>query len=175
MADKLGFAVWITGLPASGKSTIARALEAKLRERGVDAARLESDELRKLVSANPRYDTHARDAFYGLLAWIGTLFTRHGVPVIFDATASRRSYREAARRKIPRFAEVYIECPLDVCMARDPKGIYKKAPATGNVPGLQEVYEPPEMPDVLIHGDTDSPLQAAQQIIDKLRARDWIS
>jgi hypothetical protein len=67
----------------------------------------------------------------------------HGVPVIFDATANRRSYRE-------RFLEVYVDCPLEVCIARDPKGIYRNARqgAAGNVPGLQTAYEPPEDPDV---------------------------
>jgi len=170
---KRAFAVWITGLPASGKSTLARALETELKDRRVDVIRLESDALRMIVSDDPHYDSRNREAFYRLLAWIGTLLAQHGVAVIFDATASRRSYREAARRQIPDFLEVYVECPLEVCMARDPKGIYKKASAgeAGNVPGVQEAYEPPEMPDVLVHGDKDAPIEAAQRIVEKLREK----
>jgi adenylylsulfate kinase len=147
-----------------------------LKQRGVDAVQLESDILRKIVSDDPHYDSHGRDTFYRLLAWIGALLTQHSVPVIFDATASRRFYREAARREIPHFLEVYVECPLGVCMARDPKGIYQKASSgeAVNVPGIQEAYEPPEMPDVLVRGDKEPPIEAAQRVVEKLREKDYI-
>jgi adenylylsulfate kinase len=129
-----------------------------------------------VVSDDPHYDSAGRDAFYRLLAWFGTLLVQHGVAVIFDATASRRFYREAARRQILPFLEVYVECPLDVCKTRDPKGIYRKASAgeAGNVPGVQEGYEPPETPDVLIHGDTDAPIEAARRIVEKLLEKGYI-
>jgi len=164
------FAVWITGLPASGKSTLARALKAQLAARGVNAAVLESDALRLVMFDQPRYGPQERDAFYRLLCYLGALLTEHGVPVIFDATANRREYRDRARRQIPRFLEVYVDCPLETCMARDPKGIYRQARegAAANVPGLQAAYEPPEAPDVLVHGDTESPDSAAARVIAKL-------
>ena len=162
--------MWITGLPASGKSTLARALNAQLVERGVNAAVLESDALRRVISDQPRYDPQDRDAFYRLLAYIGALLTEHGVPVIFDATANRREYRDRARQEIPRFLEVYMECPLETCMARDPKGIYRQARegAAANVPGLQAAYEPPDAPDVLVAGDAESPGAAAARVVAKL-------
>jgi len=162
--------VWITGLPASGKSTLARALNTQLVERGVNAAVLESDALRRVISDQPRYDPQDRDAFYRLLAYIGALLTEHGVPVIFDATANRREYRDRARQEIPRFLEVYMECPLETCMARDPKGIYRQARegAAANVPGLQAAYEPPDAPDVLVAGDAESPGAAAARVVAKL-------
>ncbi len=162
--------MWFTGLPASGKSTLARALKAQLAERGVNAAVLESDALRRVISDQPRYDPQDRDAFYRLLAYIGGLLAEHGVPVIFDATANRREYRDRARQQIPRFLEIYVECPLETCMARDPKGIYRQARegTAANVPGLQAAYEPPETPDVLVHGETESPDAAAARVIAKL-------
>jgi len=169
-SNSAAFAVWITGLPASGKSTLARALKAQLAERGVNAAVLESDALRRVISDQPRYDSQQRDAFYRLLAYIGALLTEHGVPVIFDATANRREYRDRTRQQIPRFLEVYVECPLETCMERDPKGVYRQARegAAANVPGLQAAYEPPQAPEVVVAGDTESPGAAAGRVIAKL-------
>lgn len=164
------FAVWITGIPASGKSTIANALKTLLDERGIDVEVLESDELRKVFTPEPRYDENERATFYRQLTYIGALLTRHGVAVIFDATANRKIWREEARRAIPQFIEVYVNTPLEVSMARDPKGIYRRA-REGNsvsVPGLQHPYEPPEQPDVEVQGDCETPDDAARRIIAKL-------
>ncbi|HUJ48995.1 MAG TPA: adenylyl-sulfate kinase [Bryobacteraceae bacterium] len=178
MADsnRPAFAVWITGLPASGKSTLASALKAQLAARGVNAAVLESDVLRRVMFDQPRYSPEERDAFYRLLAYIGALLTEHGVPVIFDATANRREYRDRARQQIPRFLEIYVECPLETCMARDPKGIYRQASegAVTNVPGLQAAYEPPEAPDIRVHGDTESPDSAAARTVATLAEKGYL-
>jgi adenylylsulfate kinase len=165
------FAVWITGLPASGKSTVTAALVRLLRGCGIDVAVLESDMLRKQFSGPEEYGERDREYFYGSMAFIGRVLTDHGVPVIFDATANRRSYRDRARQQIPRFIEVFIDCPLETCMQRDPKGIYRKARQgqAANVPGVQSVYEPPENPDVIIQSGRDSPDEAAKQILEKLR------
>jgi hypothetical protein len=94
---------------------------------GLDVAVLEADALRKVLTTDPRYDREERDTFYRQMAYIGVLLTRHGVPVIFDATANRRAYRDQTRQQIPRFLEVYVDCPLATCMARDPKRFYRKA------------------------------------------------
>ena len=168
------FAVWLTGLPASGKSTVARALAKELESSGVDCAVLESDELRKILTPHPRYDESEREDFYSQMAWIGALLVRHGISVLFDATAYRRSYREQARREISNFIEVYVSCPLEVCMARDPKGIYRDAATGGQVPGLQAPYEPPIEPEVLIHGDRDDPAESAKRILAALAQKGWV-
>lgn len=168
------WAIWITGLPASGKSTITVALQAQLAARGVHPAVLESDALRKILVIDRPYSTEGREAFYRQLAALGTLLVGQGIPVIFDATANRRAYRETARREIPRFLEVYLDVPLETCMARDPKGIYRGA-ASGearNVPGLQDPYEPPSAPDVLIHGE--DPEADARRIVDALASKGYI-
>jgi len=122
------------------------SLKAQLTGRGIDVAVLESDVLRRALTVRPHYDEQERETFYRQMVYIGKLLTQHGVPVIFDATANRRRYRNAAREQIRRFIEVYVECPLDICVARDPKGIYRKARAgeSETVPGLQSAYEPPE-------------------------------
>jgi adenylylsulfate kinase len=164
------FAVWLTGLPASGKSTIAASLRAQLNDRGIDVAVLESDELRKVFTPHPRYDPEERDTFYRQMVYLGTLLTGHGVPVVFDATANRRAYRDWARQQIPKFLEVYVDCPLATCMARDPKGIYRQGHEgqAKTVPGLQTAYEPPEKPDLVLQGDQGIPQDSARAIIRKL-------
>lgn len=167
---KTGFAIWITGLPASGKSTVAAKLVAQLLDRGVDVALLESDELRKILTPHPRYDPEERDTFYRQMVYVGALLTQHRVPVLFDATGSRRVYRRWARQQIPKFVEVYVQCPLAICVARDPKGIYRQAREgrAETVPGLQAEYEAPEKPEVVVHGDRDTPGEAAGRVIRKL-------
>jgi len=171
-----GFAVWITGLPAAGKSTVARALARSLSAVGLDVEVLESDAWRAVLTPGATYGEEERDAFYGALVHVGSLFVRHGVPVIFDATGNRRAHRERGRRAIERFLEVYVDCPLGVCQARDPKGLYRQAASgqAATVPGVQVPYEPPEHPDVVIRGDRDDPVTAATRIMAALEARGWI-
>jgi adenylylsulfate kinase len=145
-----GFAIWMTGLPASGKSTITRELLKQLAARNIHAVVLESDEMRKILTPEPTYSPEERDRFYRMMALTGDLLVRQNVNVIFDATANKREYRDQARALIPRFLEVYVRCPLEVCMKRDPKGIYSRA-ASGSasfVPGMQVSYESPLKPDV---------------------------
>ena len=164
------FAIWITGLPASGKSTLTEALRKELAGRGVDVAVLESDELRKVFSPHPSYDDEERNTFYSQMIYVGTLLAQHGVPVIFDATANRRVWRDQARRSIPAFVEVFVDTPLELCMARDPKGIYRAAQTGGNafVPGLQTEYEPPVNPEITIQSGSESPDVAAGRIVQTL-------
>lgn len=172
-----GFAVWITGLPASGKSTVAAAVVRELAARGVAVAVLESDALRRVFTPHPCYSDEERDVFYGAMVHVGRLLAEHGVPVIFDATGNRRAYRDRARRQIPRFVEVYVDCPLEVCMARDPKGIYRRARegAATTVPGVQAVYEPPAHPEVLVRGDGELPNLAARQIVATLVDKGYLT
>jgi adenylylsulfate kinase len=173
---KPAYAVWITGLPGSGKSTLAAAVAKQLEARGVNVAVLESDALRRVFTPRPVYDAAERDAFYQAMAYVGKLLVEHGVAVIFDATANLRDYRDRARRDISRFLEVYVDCPLAVCIQRDPKGIYRKGQTggSGTVPGLQEPYEPPEKADVVVRGDADAPESAAQRVLAKLMERKYL-
>jgi adenylylsulfate kinase len=142
----------------------------KLSKRGIYAVVLESDEMRTILTPVPTYDQKERDAFYRSLALIGGVITRSGVPVIFDATANKRAYREFARSLIPRFVEAYVTCPLEICMKRDPKGIYGRAVAgkTGTVPGIQATYEPPHNPEITLDG-RDLPETSADALLNILQ------
>lgn len=170
---KEAFAIWITGLPASGKSTLTGCLKTELNNRGIDVAVLESDTLRRIFTPKPDYGEAERERFYAQMVFIGALLMQHGVPVIFDATANRRKYREEARKRIPRLIEVFVDCPLDACVARDPKGIYRAAAdgKSNTVPGLQASYEPPEHPDVVVRSLTEEPQAAAARVIASLIER----
>ena len=163
----MSFALWLTGLPASGKSAIARALLRLLHERGVEVSLLESDVMRTQLTPFPRYDEADRDFFYGFLAKIGVDLVEAGKAVVFDATANRRAYRDAARKRIARFAEVYVDTPLGVCMARDPKGLYRQ--------GMKIPYEPPLAAELVVHGHEGVPGDHAAAIVALLEQRGWIS
>lgn len=168
-----GFAIWLTGLPASGKSAIAATLKPKIEALGLRVEVLESDELRRALTPSPTYSREERDLFYRALAFFGSRLVAHGVTVVFDATANRRAYRDSARELIPNFIEVAVECPIEVCMARDKKGTYKKGQAgeSVTVPGLQDTYEAPLHPDLRIDGTGTSPEAAADLILAALRER----
>lgn len=165
-----GFALWLTGIPASGKSSITRELVRGLRDRQVQVVVLESDRLRTILTPNPSYSEAERDRFYLQLAQLGQVITQAGVNVIFDATANKRAYRDRARGWIQRFVEVYLDCPLQVCTARDPKGIYAGAARnkTGTVPGLQAAYEAPRSPELVLDGQIP-PQENAAKILEKLK------
>ena len=168
----MSFAVWLTGLSGSGKSAIARELVAQLHARGVDASLLESDVLRTQLTPFPSYEEADRDFFYSMLARVGALLVQSRRPVLIDATANLRRYRDAARERIPRFAEVYVDTPLEVCRVRDTKGLY--ASGTANLPGVGAPYEPPLSPELVVHGDRGTPAQAAREIVGLLAQRRWI-
>ena len=169
----LPFAIWLTGLPASGKSSIVARLVPKFESLGMSVEVLESDAVRRILTPNPSYSNEERDLFYRALAFLGSRLFAHGINVIFDATASRREYREFARSLIPDLLEVSIECPLEVCMERDKKGTYRRGLQGGSstVPGLQEPYEAPLSPALAIDTTVVSPDAAADQILALIGAR----
>ena len=162
----MSFAVWLTGLSGSGKSAIARELVRLLHERGVEVSVLESDVMRTQLTPFPRYDDADRDFFYGSLCDIGCLLVEKQKSVVFDATANRRAYRDAARKRIARFVEIFVDTPLEVCVARDPKGLYRK--------GVKIPYEPPHAPELVVRGDQGTPQESAARIVALLEDRGWI-
>jgi adenylylsulfate kinase len=165
--------VWLTGLPASGKSTIVKALRPQLEALGLPVEVLESDEVRRQLTPQATYSPEERDLFYRALAFVGQRLVAHGITVLFDATATRQAYRDLARGMIPRFIEVAVECPIAVCMQRDRKGTYDKGlrGESSTVPGLQTPYEAPANPELRIDTTKVSAEEAAKQICDMVRAR----
>ncbi len=175
----MAFAVWFTGLPGSGKTAIASRAAAMLEKDGINVKILQLDEIRRVLTPDPRYTDEERDIVYASLAYMAKLLTECGVNVFIDATANRRRYRDAARSIIPRFAEAYIRCPLEVCMEREahrraafsPKGIYKRSTQDGaNVPGINVPYEETLSPEIVIDSDKMNPYECAQKAADAIKS-----
>ena len=170
MTEVSGFALWLTGLPASGKSTLAQGLADALNERGRTVQILDSDALRSILTPEPSYSEEERDWFYRVVALVARLLSQNGVDVIIAATANKRLYRCYARQAIDRFEEIFVRCSLETCMERDEKGIYEKAIAgeAATVPGLQAPYEPPQDPLVVVDTESTTPRQGVRQILSRL-------
>ncbi len=169
----MSWVVWITGLPGSGKSTVSEALKEKFPEAEV----LRMDELRKIVTPEPVYSDSEREYVYRTLVYTAKTLNELGHNVIIDATGNRRSWRNLARAEIPVFLEVYLKCPLEICMQREksridrhaaPEGIYEKGEKGWPVPGVNTAYEAPEKPELIIDTGINSPEDAVEMIVDKI-------
>ena len=160
MSGGAGVVVWFTGLPASGKTTLARRVRDQLAPRA--AIVLDSDEVRAALGADA-YAPDARDAFYRALAGFASLLARQGHVVLVAATAPRRAHREVARAMAPRFLEVWVQASVADCEARDPKGLYARARAgdAPTLPGIGITYEPPPAPELVAAGGHDERAVAA--------------
>jgi adenylylsulfate kinase len=173
---KRGWAVWITGPPASGKTTVAEKLKERLGDESVPIQILESDTLKRVLTPNPTHSAEERETFHTSMAYIGVLLTQNGVNVIFDATANKRRWRRAARGLIDNFLQVRIRCPIEVCRKRDQKGVYMKAEAGEEEYAwvVQEEYEEPWHVDVELDCVKDSPETSAEKIMEALKENDLI-
>lgn len=165
---KAGAIVWLTGLPSSGKSTLAEATQSALLARGhANVVVLDGDAVRGALRPAPGYDDDARDAFYETLARLAALIARQGTTVLVPATANRRAYRERARSLAPgRFVEVFVDTSLELCRARDAKGLYAKASSDGTLPGVGASYEAPEHPELTVAPDD---LDAVDRVISAIQ------
>jgi adenylylsulfate kinase len=163
-----GALVWITGLPSSGKTTFGARLHERLVVLGIASCVLDGDRVRDCIVPSPGYDEDARAAFYETLARLAALLATQGLVVIVPATANLRSFRDNARRRVPRFLEIYLSVPLEECEARDSKGLYAKSRshAGSALPGAGAPYEPPSAPDVVARGGED--VDAMTDVIEKL-------
>jgi len=171
-----GFAVWLTGLPSSGKSVVAAELNRLLAKKGVSALILDSDELRAHLTPHPSYTENERNWFYDMIVFLADLLTRNGVNVLIAATGSRQAYRDRARLQIRHFAEVHIDCPVEVCRGRDPKGLWRRV-ATGEIqtlPGAGTPYEAPAAPDLKVDTSTMTIAEAARRIFDMLAKKGFL-
>lgn len=167
-----GVVVWLTGLPRSGKSTLAQTLALELRAAGRPTVVLDGDEVRAALTPRPGYDSASRDHFYETLGRLAALFARQGLVVLVAATANRRAYRDAARARSPRFIEVYLATPQETCRERDPAGLYRSS-ARDALPGVGVAYEPPLAPDIVVAegGDSATTRARLRRLIEMSAAR----
>jgi adenylylsulfate kinase len=176
--DKVAWAVWVTGLPGSGKSTVARNIARRLREKGVKLKVLEMDEVRKVLTPHPSYSLEERSIVYAAIAYMAKLLVDEGINVIIDATGNLRQYRDVARGLISKYGEIYVQCPIEICMAREaarkgghaPHVIYKKGMTGGSsmVPGVNVPYEAPGHPITVVDTENESRDNAGIGAVDAL-------
>lgn len=156
-----GAVVWITGLPSSGKSTLAEQLRGRLH---VPSAVLDGDAVREALVPRPGYDPAGRHAFYETLARLAALLAHQGLVVIVAATANRKAYRDVARTLAPRFVEVFLDVPIEECRRRDTKHLYSAS--TPNLPGAGAEYERPEAPEVTVtKGDSGRAIEEVLRLL----------
>ncbi len=168
------FVLWMTGLPCSGKTTIVR----KLQETIPNLAILDGDELREWFSPKD-FSREGRNEHNRKVAHLAKLLIKHKVPVGVSLVSPYIENRESARKIIDAgksFSEVYVKCSLDQCEERDVKGMYKKARAgeIKNFTGLDDPYEAPPNPDLVVDTEKETLDQSAQRIMDYLKSKDLI-
>jgi adenylylsulfate kinase len=171
-----GFVVWLTGIPAAGKTTLGRLLETELGRRGWDVEVLDGDDVRRRLSPDLGFDRGDREAHNRRVIYLAGLLARHGVAVIVPLISPYRELREQARAEIPRFVEVWVKCSVEECIRRDPKGLYRKALAgqITDLTGLQAAYEEPIHPEVIVETDHEGPAESVQRVMDCLGSRDYL-
>lgn len=165
-----GCVVWITGLPGSGKTTIAKTLEMKLMQYNKPVEVLDGDEVRRNLSPQLGFSKEDRQIHANRVAYVSKLLSRNGVIVLVGLISPYRDFRQHAREMIGDFVEVYVKCSVEACKERDVKGHYKKA-LSGEIPnftGISDPYEEPENPEVIVDTEKETAEESAQKILETM-------
>lgn len=186
-----GFAVWVVGLPGSGKSNLARAVAAALAEWGYDPLHLQMDERRKVYFPEPQYTAEEREAAYKMFAEEAAALVREGRAVVMDGSAYKAAFRDYARSLIPRFCEIHVQCSLQTAMAREARrpqglvmaGLYAKAlerqktgqqfPGLGEVIGVDAPFEESPRAEFIINNERIPKEETRARTLAFLRA--WLT
>jgi adenylyl-sulfate kinase len=162
----IGAVVWFTGLPSSGKSTIAREVYRQLLDRHCAVELLDGSEVRESLSRGLGFSREDREENVRRIGYVAKLLSRNGVIAICAAVSPFRATRDEVRRNTTNFLEVYVECPVEVAEARDSDGMYARA-RRGEIEeftGVNAPYEPPTAPEVHIRADRESAVDAAWKV-----------
>lgn len=171
-----GVTIWFTGLPSSGKSTVARILERNFRQWGLKVELLDGDVIRTNLSKGLGFSREDRDANIKRIGFVAHLLTRNDVIAIGAAISPFREARDYNRKLIGNFVEVYVKCSVDECEKRDVKGLFKKARA-GEIKGFTGVddpYEEPLHPELILDTEKQSAEESADIVVKKLEELGYI-
>jgi len=167
-----GVTIWFTGLSASGKSSLAHEVERRLHERGHLSYVLDGDNIRHGLNKNLGFSPEDREENIRRIGEVAHLFTDAGFITLTAFISPYKADRDKARAlaKAGEFIEVFVDCPLDVCEERDPKGLFKKARAgiIKEFTGISAPYEPPERPEIWINTANQSLSASAAVVISYL-------
>lgn len=172
-----GCTLWFTGLSGAGKSTIATLVSQELLARHVAVEVLDGDDVRTNLCKGLGFSKEDRDTNIKRIGYVAGLLSRHGVIAITAAISPYRQTRDDVRRSIANFLEVYVRCPIEVCMARDVKGLYEKALAgkIRHFTGIDDPYEEPLHPDLVIDTHLENPDESAAKVLALLTKQGYIS
>lgn len=171
-----GFILWFTGLSGSGKTTISKALEPELKARGCKVEILDGDVVRTHLSKGLGFSKEDRDTNILRIGFVANLLSRNGVAAITAAISPYQAIRDEVRARSSNFVEVYVKAPLEVCEARDVKGLYAKARA-GEIKGftgIDDPYEEPPNPEIICYTDRESVAESVTKILSKLEELGYI-
>lgn len=173
-----GFTIWFTGLSASGKSTLAVALEEALYERGIRTFILDGDNIRHGLNKNLGFSPEDRNENIRRIGEVARLFSEAGIINLTAFISPYRADRHSARDLVPKgsFIEVFVDCPVDICAERDPKGAYKKAREglIKEFTGVSAPYEEPEHPEIHLCTDRLSVVECVEKIVNYLVINNYI-
>ena len=171
-----GFILWFTGLSGSGKTSISKALEPELKARGCKVEILDGDVVRTNLSKGLGFSKEDRDTNIRRIGFVANLLSRNGIVAMTAAISPYRAIRDEIRAMEPNFVEVYVKAPLEVCEARDVKGLYAKARA-GEIKGftgIDDAYEAPLNPEIVCSTDEESLEESVKKVLSKLEQLGYI-
>ena len=171
-----GVTVWFTGLPCSGKTTIADRLAEILKERGEKVERLDGDIVRKDLTSDLGFSKEDRAENIKRVTFVAKLLTRNDVKVLATFVSPYIDRRQKTRDEIGEFMLVYVRTPIEECIKRDVKGMYKKALA-GEIKGftgIDDPYEEPVSPELIVDTDKESVEESVQKVIAEMEKRGYL-
>ncbi len=173
----MGFTIWFTGLPCSGKTTLSRRVFEYIKELGLRVELLDGDVIRRHFSQELGFSERERKINIRRIGFVSHLLTRNGIITVVAAIAPYKDVREENRKLIGRYVEVFCNCPLEVAEKRDVKGMYKKARLgeIKNFTGISDPYEPPDNPDILINTHKEDVDESVSKIIEYLKTNRYLS
>ena len=167
----MSIVIWLTGPSGAGKTTIANALAEKLEKMECNVEVLDGDGIRSKLYPDLGFSKEEREMHNRIVIEMAKMLAKNGIITIVSIISPFRETREYARREIESFVEVYLKCPLEVRIKRDPKGLYKKA-LKGEIEGLTGYnggYEEPENPDIILETDVLNVDECVDIILDKIK------
>ena len=171
-----GVTVWFTGLPCSGKTTVADRVAEILKEQGHRVERLDGDTVRKGLTSDLGFSKEDRNENIKRVTFVAKLLTRNDVIVLATFVSPYIERRQKSREEIGNFMEVYVDCPVEECIKRDVKGMYKKALAgeIKNFTGVDDPYEAPPCPELVVETHNETLEESAQKVLDALKCMGYI-